>query len=65
MQRERLTVRRTATGYWVVQRGSVALAGGVTRHAAEAERELLERLHDRGRRRGGDFRTRVIRERRR
>jgi ribosomal protein L37AE/L43A len=44
---ERLTVRRTATGYWVVQRGGVRLAGGLTRAAAEHERELLERLRDR------------------
>jgi hypothetical protein len=48
---QRLTVRQTATGYWVVQRGAVSLAGAVTREAAEAERELLERLRDRGPRR--------------
>jgi hypothetical protein len=59
MQKERLTIRRTATGYWVVQRGSVPLAGGVTRAAAEAELHLLERLHDRDRRRSHDFRRRV------
>jgi hypothetical protein len=56
MERERLTVRRTATGYWVVQRGSVSLAGALTRAAAEAERELLERLRERSRRRSHDFR---------
>jgi len=55
MQGERLTIKQTATGYWVVQRGSVQLAGGVTRAAAEAERELLERLRDRGRRRAHDL----------
>jgi hypothetical protein len=60
-----LSVRRTDTGYWVVQRGSVTLAGGVTKAAAEAERDLAERLRDRGRRRGGDFRTRAARTRRR
>jgi hypothetical protein len=48
---ERLTVRQTATGYWVVQRGAVQLAGAVTREAAEAERALLERLRERNRRR--------------
>jgi hypothetical protein len=52
VQQERLTVKRTATGYWVVQRGSVQLAGSVTRAGAEAERELLERLRQRGRWRG-------------
>jgi ribosomal protein L37AE/L43A len=65
MERERLTVRRTATGYWVVQRGSVTLAGGVTQAAAEAELKLLERLSNRDRRRSGDFRTRAVRSRRR
>jgi hypothetical protein len=59
MERERLTIRRTATGYWVVQRGSVQLAGAVTRRGAEAERELLERLRDRCRRRSSEFRRRV------
>jgi hypothetical protein len=51
VQRERLTIRRTATGYWVVQRGGVQLAGCLTRQAAEAERNLLERLRDRSPRR--------------
>jgi hypothetical protein len=44
---ERLTVKQTATGYWVVERGAVQLTGATTRRAAEAERELLRRLHDR------------------
>ena len=61
MQQERLTVKRTATGYWVVQRGSVQLAGSVTRTGAEAERELLERLRDRGRRRSHTPRVRLRR----
>ncbi len=39
-----LTVRRTATGYWAVQRGSVQLAFAMTRQAAEHERETLERI---------------------
>jgi hypothetical protein len=30
-----------------VQSGAVELAGAVTREAAEAERDLLRRLHDR------------------
>jgi hypothetical protein len=51
VQKEPLTIKQTATGYWVVQRGAVHLAGCVTREAAEAERQLLERLRDRGRRR--------------
>jgi hypothetical protein len=63
MERERLRIRRTPTGYWVVQRGSVQLAGGLTRAAAEAERELLERLRARGRRRAGDL-SRLNRARR-
>lgn len=40
-----LTVQRTATGYWTVQRGDVALAGAMTRQAAEHERDLLQRLN--------------------
>jgi hypothetical protein len=63
MERERLSVRRTATGYWVVARGSVTLTGAVTRAAAEAERDLLERLRERNRRRSGDLR-RLTRARR-
>jgi hypothetical protein len=59
MERERLTIKQTATGYWVVQRGSVQLAGAVTRRAAEAERELAERLRNRGRWRGRDLRRRL------
>lgn len=51
VHRERLTVKQTATGYWVVQRGGVHLAGAVTRKGAEAERDLLERLRERSRRR--------------
>lgn len=44
---EQLTVERTRTGYWVVKRGRVDLAGALTREAAEAERELIGRLGDR------------------
>ena len=58
MQKQRLKVRQTATGYWVVQRGSVQLAGAVTRHGAEAERALLERLRARD-----SMRTHVARPR--
>ena len=61
MDEERLTVEQTATGYWVVQRGSVQLAGAVTRKAAEAERELAERLRDRVRRRVDEERQRQLR----
>jgi hypothetical protein len=41
---DRLTVRQTQTGYWTVQRGSVHVAGSMTRRGAEAEREMLVRL---------------------
>jgi hypothetical protein len=49
----RLTIKQTRTGYWVVQRGGVSIAGAMTRKAAEAERELLRRLGDRSMRRPG------------
>jgi hypothetical protein len=39
-----LTVTRTTTGYWTVQRGTVQLAFAMTREAAENERELLRSL---------------------
>jgi hypothetical protein len=41
---EKLTVRQSASNYWVVRSGSVEIAGAVTREAAEAERELTRRL---------------------
>lgn len=50
---EQLTVKRTARNYWVVQSGTDDLSGGVTRQAAEAERELMRRL----RRRTADMRS--------
>ena len=42
MQSERLTIKKTATGYWTVQRGAVHLTGATTRKGAEAERDLLK-----------------------
>ena len=51
MQAQRLKIKQTATGYWVVERGAVQLAGAMTRQAAEAERDLLNRLRDRSVRR--------------
>ena len=51
MQSEPLTVKQTPTGYWVVQRGAIQLAGAPTRRAAEAERDLLDRLRSRSLRR--------------
>jgi hypothetical protein len=51
MQTERLTIKKTATGYWTVQRGAVHLTGATTRKGAEAERELLTRLRRRNVRR--------------
>jgi hypothetical protein len=50
---EQLTVKQTAQNYWVVQSGADDVAGGVTRQAAEAERELMRRL----RRRTADMRS--------
>ena len=47
MPDERLTIQRTATGYWTVQRGATQLAGAMTREAAEREREMLRRLSER------------------
>jgi hypothetical protein len=58
---ERLTVRRTATGYWVVQRGSVELGGAPTRSGAEAERALREAVRKRSRRNGAGARRRRLR----
>jgi hypothetical protein len=48
---EQLTIKQTATGYWTVRRGSVDLAGAMTRQGAEAERELRRRLRKRAPRR--------------
>jgi hypothetical protein len=59
VQRQPLKIKQTATGYWVVQRGAVQLAGGVTRAAAESERRLLEGLRDRDRRRSHARRERA------
>ncbi|HTA06766.1 MAG TPA: hypothetical protein VK774_10415 [Solirubrobacteraceae bacterium] len=42
-----LSVKRTATNYWVVSSGTDQVAGAVTRQAAEAERDLLRRLRAR------------------
>jgi hypothetical protein len=44
---EQLTVKQQARTYWVVERGSREIAGGPTRQAAEAERELVRRLRRR------------------
>jgi len=43
-QVERLTINRTATGYWTVQREGKDVAGSMTLRGAEAERELMVRL---------------------
>jgi hypothetical protein len=48
-----LMVKRSATGYWTVQRGSVQLAFAMTREAAEHERETLQRLRRCSSRRAG------------
>ncbi len=44
---QQLTVKQTATNYWVVERGAQELSGALTRQAAEAERELVRRLRAR------------------
>ena len=49
----RLTIKQTATGWWTVQRGTVQLAGAMTRTAAERERDLLRRLGRSSGRRAG------------
>ena len=53
MQPPRLTIKQTATGYWTVQRGSVQLAGAMTRTAAERERDMLRSLSLASERRAG------------
>jgi hypothetical protein len=48
MQNDRqLTVKQKTANHWVVQRGRDEIAGGLTRQAAEAERELVQRLRRR------------------
>jgi hypothetical protein len=56
-QAEQLTIRQTRTGYWSVQRGTVHLAGAMTRKGAEAERDLLQRLRSRAVRRASERRS--------
>jgi len=46
-----LVVTQTPTGYWIVERGDVMLAGAMTRRAAERERERMLRLASRSVRR--------------
>jgi len=50
-QAKQLTIKQTHTGYWSVQRGTVHLAGAMTRKGAEAERDLLRSLRSRSVRR--------------
>jgi hypothetical protein len=59
MKSQRMTIEKVPTGYWTVRRGSVQLSGGLTRHAAEAERDLFERLQDRSSRRRRPNRARA------
>jgi hypothetical protein len=44
---EQLIVKQKARTYWVVEREWHEIAGGPTRQAAEAERELVRRLRRR------------------
>lgn len=53
MQSPQLTIKKTPTGYWTVQRGGVQLAGAMTRSAAEREREVLRRIGQSSERRAG------------
>jgi hypothetical protein len=53
VQGEQLKIKQTPTGYWVVERGAIQLAGAMTRRAAEAERDLLNCLQVRSVRRRG------------
>jgi hypothetical protein len=46
-QPHNLTVTQTSRNYWVVRSGDGHVSGGVTREAAEAERELVSRLRSR------------------
>ncbi len=46
-EHDRLTVTQKTPNHWVVQRGREEIAGGLTRQAAEAERELVQRLRRR------------------
>jgi hypothetical protein len=46
-ENDQLTVKQSASNYWVVHSGSVELSGAVTRKGAEAERELMRRLRRR------------------
>ena len=48
---QKLVVAQTATGYWVVKRGDVAMAGAMTERAAQRERERMVRLAGRSVRR--------------
>jgi hypothetical protein len=48
MALEELSVRQTATGYWVIQSGEIELSGAITRKAAEAECEVLRQIRLRG-----------------
>jgi hypothetical protein len=54
MQTSELTIKRTATGWWTVQRGQIQLAGAWTRDGAERERQLLTALGECSERRAGD-----------
>jgi hypothetical protein len=44
---DQLTVKQSASNYWVVSSGTTELSGAVTRQGAEAERELMRRLRRR------------------
>ncbi|HWG09026.1 MAG TPA: hypothetical protein VN672_08465 [Solirubrobacteraceae bacterium] len=44
---EQLTLKQTASNYWIVERGPQAISGALTRQAAESERELMRRLRRR------------------
>jgi hypothetical protein len=47
MPLEKLSVRQTPTGYWVITSGEIELSGAITRAAAEAECDVLRRIRER------------------
>jgi len=58
MAPETLTIKRTATGWWTIQRGRIQIAGAWTKSGAERELELLRALSRSRPRRAGARRAR-------
>ena len=47
MSPDELSIKETATGYWVIQSGDVELSGAITRAGAEAECEVVRGIRRR------------------